>query len=300
MIPILFGVTIITFVLFNVVIDDPAVLLAGKSASPERLQQIRAELGTDQPLYVQYLTSVKQIFTFDFGRSWSSKQSVSETILAGLSPSLTLTVPAFIISILLSICLALGTAYFRGTAVDKFATVMALALMSISSLVYIMVFQYTFAFNLGVFPISGWDQSWTDRWQYVQLPWMIWIVLSLGPNLLVYRTAILDEYFQDYVRTARAKGLAEGVVLFKHVLKNALIPIITIVVVQMPFLITGSLLLEAFFGIPGLGGLLYQAINNSDFPVIRAMVVIGTLLYMTFNLLADLAYAVVNPRVRLS
>ena len=300
MIPILFGVTSITFLLFNVVIDDPAVLLAGKSASPERLAQIRAELGTDQPMYIQYLNSVKQIFTFDFGRSWSSQQKVSETIMQGIGPSLTLTVPAFAISVLLSICLALGTAFFRGSWVDKMATVVALALMSISSLVYIMVFQNFFGYTLGVFPISGWDSSMTGRWEYVQLPWLIWIVLSLGPNLLVYRTAILDEYFQDYVRTARAKGLAEGVVLFKHVLKNALIPIITIVVVQMPFLITGSLLLEAFFGIPGLGGMLYQAINNSDFPVIRAMVVIGTLLYMTFNLLADLMYAVVNPRVRLS
>ncbi len=300
MVPILFGVTIITFLLFNVVIDDPAVLLAGKSASPERLAQIRAELGTDQPMHIQYLQSVKQIFTFDFGRSWSSQQNVSETIMQGLGPSLTLTVPAFVLAVLLSICLALGTAFFRGTWVDKMATVAALALMSISSLVYIMVFQNFFGYQLGVFPISGWDSSWTGRWEYVQLPWLIWIVLSLGPNLLVYRTAILDEYFQDYVRTARAKGLAEGVVLFKHVLKNALIPIITIVVVQMPFLITGSLLLEAFFGIPGLGGMLYQAINNSDFPVIRAMVVIGTLLYMTFNLLADLLYALVNPRVRLS
>ena len=181
---------------------------------------------------------------------------------------------------------------------DKAATVVALALVSISSLVYIMVFQNFFGYTLGVFPISGWDSSWVDRWAYVQLPWLIWVVLSLGPNLLIYRTAILDEYFQDYVRTARAKGLAEYSILFKHVLKNALIPIITIVVIQMPFLITGSLLLEAFFGIPGLGGLLFQAINNSDFPVIRAMVVIGTLLYMIFNLLSDLLYAYVNPRVR--
>lgn len=299
MIPILFGVTLLTFLLFNVVIKDPALQFAGKHATPEALAAIRAELGTDQPLMTQYLNSLKQMVTLDFGRSWSSRQQISTMISAGLGPSLSLMIPAFFFSVFISICLALGTAYMRGTWVDKTATIVALGLLSISSLVYVMVFQNVLAFDLGLFEISGWDTSWTGRWVYLVLPWIIYVVLSLGPDLLVFRSAIVDEMYQDYVRTARAKGLKRSAVLFKHVLKNAMIPIITIVMLQLPFLITGSLLLEAFFGIPGLGGMLVTAINESDFPVIRAMVVVGTLLYMFFNLLSDILYAWVNPRIRL-
>ncbi len=299
MIPILLGVTLITFILFNVVIDDPAILMVGKSATPERLNQVRAEMGLDKPLIAQYFQSLKEVLTFDFGRSWSTKQKVGNMISDGMGPSLSLTIPAFVMSVFFSVCLSLLAAYRRGKWFDKTATIVALALMSVSSLVYILVGQNILAYQLNLFEISGWDPSWTGRWQFLTLPWLIYIVLSLGPSLLIYRTAIVDEYFQDYVRTARAKGVGEFKVMFKHVLKNALIPIITIVVLQMPFLITGSLLLEAFFGIPGLGGMLVQAINETDYPVIKAMVLIGTLLYMAFNLISDVLYAVVNPRVRL-
>jgi peptide/nickel transport system permease protein len=299
MIPILLGVTLITFVLFNVVIDDPALQFAGKNATVERLESIRRELGTDKPLHIQYLNSLKSIVTWDFGRSWQTRQTVTSMISEGMGPSISLMLPGFFATVLLAICLSLGTALFRGKPLDKVATMVALAMMSTSTLVYVLFFQHFFSYKLGWFPITGWDPSWIDRWGYLVLPWIIIVISSIGSNFLIYRTAVLDEFYQDYVRTARAKGVAEKKVLFKHVLKNAMIPIITLVVLQMPFLLTGSLLLEAFFGIPGLGGTLVQAIFNSDFPVIRAMVVVGSILYMGFSLLSDLLYALVNPRIRL-
>lgn len=299
MIPILIGVTLITFLLFNVVVKDPALSFAGKNATAERLAQIRAEIGTDRPLAEQYFFSLKQIATLNFGKSWATKQRISTMIKEGLGPTLGVMVPAFAASIIISVSLALGTALLRGTRFDKFVTIACLALMSISSMVYIMFFQNVLAYRLGLFPISGWGETILESLPYLVLPWIIYIVLSIGPDLLIFRSAVLDEFHQDYVRTAKAKGLPMKVILFKHVLKNALIPIITIVVLAMPLLITGSVLMESFFGIPGLGGMLVYAINNSDFPTIRAMVVIGTMLYMLFSLLADVLYAVVNPRIRL-
>jgi len=170
---------------------------------------------------------------------------------------------------------------------------------SVSSLVFILALQYFLAYRLDLFPISGWDESWIHRWTYLTLPIIIYVVVSVGSHILFYRTVFIDEIYQDYVRTARAKGLTERIILFKHVLRNALIPIITLVVLQMPFLILGSLLLETFFGIPGLGGILVQAINNADFPVIKAMTVFGAVLYMIFQLISDVLYSVVDPKVQL-
>jgi peptide/nickel transport system permease protein len=299
MIPILFGVTLITFLLFNVAGGDPAAQAAGKYATAERIAEIRTELGLDQPLPVQMVNYFKQVFTLDFGRSWSTKQTISSMVAAGIGPSLCLTVPGFLLAQMVAISLALLIAHFRGTLFDKSMMVFCLALLSLSSLVYILFFQYGLAYLAGLFPISGWDNSWVDRWQYVALPVLIFVIISLGSDILFYRTVFLDELFQDYVRTARSKGLGEGKILFKHILRNALIPIITLTVYQMPFLIVGSLLLESFFGIPGIGGLIYQAIQNADFPVIKAMTFIGAVLYMVFQLLSDVLYAVVDPKIQL-
>ncbi|MCJ8275807.1 MAG: ABC transporter permease [Bdellovibrionales bacterium] len=297
--PILIGVTLITFLLFHVVGGDPAFQLAGKNATPEQIESIRSQLGLNKSLALQYLDFVKQTFTLDWGRSWTTQQNISSMISQGIGPSLSLTVPSFILSFLICIGIALFSTYKKGTWIDRSITMVCLALMSVSFLVYIIFYQYLLAFEWGLFPITGWDPSWSGRWSYLILPWIISISVSLGPGILIYRTALLDEVLQDYVRTARAKGVTNWVVYSQHILKNAMIPIITIVVMQMPFLITGSLLLEAFFSIPGLGGILIQAINNSDFPVIKAMTVLGSILYMLFNLLSDLLYAVVDPRVEL-
>ncbi|MAV91001.1 MAG: peptide ABC transporter permease [Bdellovibrionaceae bacterium] len=298
-IPILFGVTLVCFLLFNVAGGDPAAQAAGKYATVEQIESIRAELGLNQPIYLQYLDYLKQILTFDFGRSWSTKQKISEMFWSGVGPSLSVTVPGFLITLMITIPLSLVLGYLRDSFIDRTAMVVCLALISISSLVYILAGQYFLAYLWGMFPISGWDSSWTGRWEYTTLPILIMVVLSLGGQILFFRTIFIEELSKDYVRTARAKGLSNKKVLTKHILRNALIPIITLVVLQVPFLILGSLLLESFFGIPGLGGLLVTAINNADFPVIKAMIVILTILYTTFNLISDLLYAVVDPKVRL-
>jgi peptide/nickel transport system permease protein len=298
--PILLGVTLLTFLLFNVMSGDPAARFAGRHATPEMIQTIKAELGLDRSLPEQYTFYVKQIATFDFGRSWATKQKISTMIDDGLSATLSLTIPPFFISVLFCVGLGLYAGFKRGKLADKSIVVSCLALLSVSSLVYILALQYFLAFDLGLFPISGWDPSWTGRWQYLALPWIILSVLLLGGNILVYRSVVIDEAYQDYVRTARAKGLSNRQIWLKHILKNAMIPIITIVVIEMPFLITGAVLIENFFGIPGLGGMMVKALNESDFPVIKAMTVIISFAYMLFNLLSDLLYGLVDPRIKLN
>jgi peptide/nickel transport system permease protein len=298
-IPIIFGVTLITFVLFNVVGGNPVYQKLGKHGSEAEIKIMTHELGLDRPLFQQYLFYLKQCVTFDFGRSWSTNQKISEMVDHGIGATLSLTIPAFTISVIMAVLIAIIATFLRNTVFDKILVVICLAGLSISILAYIIFFQYYFSFKLGMFPISGYDTSWSGRWEYLILPMIIWIIISIGNEILLYRTVILDEVFQDYVRTARAKGLSEKYVMLKHVLKNAMIPIITNVVMEIPFLYTGSLLLENFFGIPGLGGMTVQAIQNSDFPVIKAMTYIGSIIYVVFNLVSDVAYAVVDPRIKL-
>ena len=300
MIPILFGITLLTFSLFNVFGGDPALRFAGRHATPEMVETLRAELGLNRSLPEQYLFFVKQIATFDYGRSWATKQTIATMISDGVGASLCLTIPVEIFSILFCIGLALLAVYYRARFFDKATMVICLGLLSISSLVYIIILQYGLAYKFGIFPISGWDPDWVGRWQYLFLPWLILFILNLGPSILVYRSVMTDELFQDYVRTARAKGLSQYVVFTKHILKNALIPIITIIVIELPFIITGTFLVEHFFSIPGLGGLLIKAFQDSDFPVIKAMTVIVSILYMLLSLFADIIYAAVDPRIKLS
>lgn len=299
MIPIFFGVTLVTFLLFNVAGGDPAARAAGRYATPEQIRVLQVEMGLDKSAVQQYFDMVKQIFVFDFGRSWSSKQQISTLITTGIGPSLTVTLPGFLISLLITIPLSLLLAHKRKTNFDKTVIVTCLALISLSSVVYVLAGQYLLAYKLGMFPISGWDSSWDGRWQYAILPIIIMVSLSMGSYILFFRTVFLDEMFQDYVRTARSKGLSNAKILLKHVLRNALVPIITLVVLQIPFLITGSLLIESFYGIPGLGNLIFQAIQEADFPVIKAMTIVSAILYMIFQLISDLLYAVVDPKIRL-
>lgn len=299
MIPIMFGITLVTFFIFNVAGGDPAAARAGRHATAADIELIRAELGLNKPLHMQYLFYLKQIFTLDFGRSWATKQEIMTMINDGLGPSLSLTIPGFILSTLVSISLALLVARYRGGKFDRFSMITSLSLESVSSLVFILFFQYLIAYKLGWFPVTGWDPDFLARWNYLILPICIYVFVTLGYNVLFFRSVFLDEIFQDYVRTARSKGLDERTILFKHVLRNAMVPIITVVVLQIPFLILGSLLLESFFGIPGLGGLLVQAINNADFPVIKAMVVLLAILYMFGQLASDILYAVVDPKIQL-
>ncbi|MEX1099649.1 MAG: ABC transporter permease [Bacteriovoracaceae bacterium] len=299
LVPVLLGVCLLIFVLFNVVAGDPAALLLGKHASASQIEEVREQLGLNKPLIAQYFDVVKSAFTFDFGRSWATKQQISSMIAQGAVPSLSVTLPGFFLATVISVLLATVVAYFRGKGIDTFIRFLTIGMMSISSLVYIMVFQYLFAYKFGWFEISGYEYSFPEVLPYISLPVIIWIFLSLGPDTRFYRTLILDEMYQDYVRTARAKGVSEKVILLKHVLRNAMIPIITYTVVNLPFLLLGSILLESFFSIPGLGSMVINALNASDFPVLKAITILSAVAYIVFTLLQDILYTVVDPRVKL-
>lgn len=298
-IPVILGVCLIIFVLFNLVAPDPAFTLLGKHSTPEQIAQLHHELGMDRPYFVQYLDIVKSAFTFDFGYSWSSKQSIWEMIKLGAIPSLSITFPLFIIANVLAISIALLVSFYRGKFLDKFVLIASISLMSISSLAYILFGQWFFGYKLGWFEISGYEHGFPQFIPYVILPILLYVVIEIGPDTRFYRTVILDEVYQDYVRTARSKGLSEIKIMFKHVLKNALIPILTYVIIQIPFLILGLLLVETFFSIPGLGGITVKAINNSDFPVIKAMTILSAMGFIVFSVITDVMYTVVDPRMRL-
>jgi peptide/nickel transport system permease protein len=298
-IPVILGVCLIIFVLFNLVAPDPAFTLLGKHSTPEQIAQLHHELGMDRPYIVQYLDIVKSAFTFDFGYSWSSKQNIWEMIKLGAIPSLSISVPLYFLSNIISIGVALLVAFYRGTILDKFVLVFTISLMSISSMAYILFGQWFFAYKLGWFEISGYENGFPAFVPYVILPILLYTIIEIGPATRFFRTVILDEIYQDYVRTARAKGVGETLIMFKHVLKNAMVPILTFLIIEIPGLILGILLAETFFSIPGLGGLTVKAINNSDFPVIKAMTVLSAVGFILFNVLTDVLYTVVDPRMRL-
>lgn len=300
MIPTMLGVILLIFFLFSWVGGDPAYILAGKMPNPEQIANIRAQLGIDQPYYVQLWIFIKQILTFDFGMSWSTGESVSHVILTRLGPSLTILIPLTIIQTFFAIGLSLMIAFVRGSLTDRMVMVACTVGMSISILVYIIVFQYWFAYKLNIFPVQGWGESLGENLlHYSLLPILIMLVVSIAPSLRLYRTFVLDEINQDYVRTARAKGLGETRILWVHVLRNAAIPIITDVMSSLPALLIGAFLIERFFGIPGIGREVILAVERSDFPVIKAITVYVAAATMIFNLLADLMYQAVDPRVEL-
>ena len=267
-IPILFGVTLFCFLIFNVVGGDPALESAGKNTTTEELASIRHELGLDRPLHKQYFFFLRQVVTLDWGQSWQTNESINQLLIDGLGPSLSLTFPPFLMTFIICLLLSFFTLCFGRGWLDSFLTAFCLVLMSVSFLVYIIVYQYFFAFSLNLFPINGWDESLLFRWKYLLLPWLISITVLLGPIFLICRSVFLEEALKPYIITAKAKGLSQSKIFFRHILKNSMIPLSTLFISQIPFLMTGSLLLESFFGIPGLGGLLMQAIQSGDFPVI--------------------------------
>ncbi len=300
MLPTMAGVIVLVFVLFNWVGGDPAYLLAGKMADEAAIANIRAQLGIDQPVWVQLGIFLKQILTFDFGNAWSTGEPVSHIIASRLGPSLTVLVPLTLLETFFGIALALAIAFVRSSLTDRAVMVACTVGMSISILVYIIVFQYFFAYKLGLFPVQGWGNSLGENLlHYALLPIIIGLAVSIAPTLRLYRSFVLDEANQDYVRTARAKGLGERRIVWVHVLRNAAIPIITHVMANLPALLIGAFLLERFFGIPGIGREVILAVERSDFPVIKAITVYVAAATMVFNLLADLLYQAVDPRVQL-
>jgi peptide/nickel transport system permease protein len=298
MIPTLIGVVLLVFFLFKYFGGDPAEILGGLQATPEQIDSIRTELGLNEPVRVQLWMFVTKVVTFDWGSSWATREPVLEIFKSRLPATLTVMIPILLLEVALGIVAGMAVAYVRGTLTDRVVMIVCTIAMSISFLVYVILGQYVFAFQLGWFPVQGWSASTaTNLIKFAPLPVFLAVAVSLGPYTRLYRSFFLDEINQDYVRTARAKGVGEQRILFVHVLRNAMIPILTNVATHLPSVFIGSFLIEVFFSIPGLGREVYTAVNRSDYPVIEAVTVYLAVLTMAINLLTDLLYKVVDPRV---
>ncbi len=298
MIPTTFGIVLVTFLLFNVVGGSPAETVLGKNATKEAIAAFNHKWGYDKPLVwsldSQFVNFVVSAVKGDFGYSTELNEPVASILKRGVLPSLSLTVPILAGGSAIALMLATVSAQFRGGAVDKAILGVSTVLMSVNYVVWVLAGQFFFSYKLGVFPVWGYEGA-----VYLVLPVAIGILSSLGTDVRFFRTAILDEIYKPYVLTARAKRLSKTRILFSHVLPNALIPIVTYISLSIPWLFTGSLLLESFFGIPGLGSVSINAIHSADMAVVRTLVLLGALLYQLVNLAADVAYAWIDPRVRL-
>lgn len=312
--PLLMGVNILTFILFFVVNspeDMARMQLGQKHVTEQAVQNWKHQHGYDLPLLwnqqadasakvtetIFYKKSIG-LFLFDFGLSESGR-NIGADIKQRMWPSLSIALPSLAVGLLVNISVALMMVLFRNTYLEFSSIVLCVVLMSISSLFYIIGGQFFIAKLLKLVPISGYDTGFSAI-KFLVLPVLISVVSGIGSGARWYRTLFLEEVEKDYVRTARAKGLTETQVLFKHVLKNAMIPILTGVVVVLPLLFMGSLIMESFFSIPGLGSYTIDAINRQDFAIVRSMVFLGSVLYIFGLLLTDISYSFVDPRVRLS
>ncbi len=311
--PILIGVNLLTFLLFFVVNtpDNMARMHLGmKRVTPEAIQQWKHERGYDKPmLYNEQASGVEsltktiffensvKLFAFEFGRS-DAGRDIGHDISNRMWPSLAIALPSFILGMLANITFALIVAFFRATYIDFLAVVTCVVLMSISGLFYIIGGQFLIGKILHWVPISGYDLG-TNAIKFTILPVLIGVIAGIGSGVRWYRAIFLEEMGKDYVRTARSKGMSENLVLFRHVLKNAMIPILTGAVVVLPTLFMGSLIMESFFGIPGLGSYTIDAITSQDFAIVRSMVFLGSTLYIVGLVLTDISYTLVDPRIRL-
>ena len=313
-VPIVGGVLVLTFVLFFVVNkpDDMARRILGeKHATPQAIENWKREHGYHLPLFLNadeqglrkvtatlFFQKCARLLVFDLGRSDVTDRDIAAEIRRRMGPSLAIAVPTFVLGMAVNITIALIIAFCRGTYLDRWGTVVCVLMMSVSSLFYIIVGQFIFAGWLRLFPISGFD--WGEAMpKFVFLPILIGLVDGIGGGVRYYRTVMLEEAERDYVRTARAKGLSEAVVLFRHVLKNAMIPILANAVTAIPFLFMGSLIMESFFAIPGLGSMTIDAIHAQDFAIVRSVVYISAILYIAGLLMTDFSYTLVDPRVTL-
>lgn len=298
MIPTLAGVILLIFGLFKFFGGDPAEILGGLQATPDQISSIRAQLGLDRPVWEQLWFFVKQILTFDWGRSWATNESVANIFATRLPATLTIMLPILVLELVLATIAGMAVAAVRGSLTDRLVMLVSTLALSISFLIYIIVGQYVFGFLLGWFPVQGWSRStWTNLTVYAPLPVILTVLVSLAPQTRLYRSFFLDELGHDYVRTARAKGVSEKSILFRHVMRNAMIPILTNVSTQLPGIFIGSFLIEVFFSIPGLGREVFTAVNRSDYPVIQAVTVYLAVLTMVINLVTDVLYKFVDPRV---
>ena len=313
-IPILIGVNLIVFFLFFIVNSPDQMarrILGEKNITQEDVDNWKKQNNYHLPLWFNaeasgtasftettfFQKSVK-LFFFDFGTSDANNIDITSQISQRMWASLAIALPTFLVGVLVNITVSMIVAYYRATYVDFWGTIIAVILMSVSTLFYIIGGQWVFGKILRLFPISGYDSG-VDMLKFVILPVVIGIIGGVGTGIRFYRTIFLEEVNRDYVRTARAKGLSEAVILFKHALKNAMIPILTNVVLVIPLLFMGSLVMEAFFAIPGLGSFTIEAIHAQDFAIVRSMVYLSSVLYIIGLLLTDISYTLVDPRVRL-
>ncbi|MBO7722038.1 MAG: ABC transporter permease [Kiritimatiellae bacterium] len=298
-VPTTAGILLLTFALFNVVGGSPAEVILGKNASAESIAAFNRKWGYDKPLIFstdsQFVRFVGDLVKGDFGYSVENQEPVAEVLKRGVGPSLSLTVPILAGSVAAGLMLAMLAAATRGGRVDRAVLVVSAALMSVNYVIWVLAGQFFLSYKAGWFPVWGYGGI-----AYLALPVLIGVLSSLGADVRFFRTAILDEIYKPYVLTARSKGLSRCRIMVVHVLRNALIPVVTYVSLSIPYLFTGSLLLESFFGIPGLGSVSINAIHSSDMAVVRAVVVLGALLYQFVNLITDLLYAALDPRVRIS
>jgi peptide/nickel transport system permease protein len=313
-IPIVIGVILLTTILFfyvNTPDDMARKILGAKNITPDIIEGWKRDKGYDLPVFINLKeggisTITRTIFFqkslpllwFDFGISDRNNINIGREIRGRMGASLAIAVPVFIVGIFVNLTFAMLLAFFRGTYLDIWGVILCVAMMSVSTLFYIIGGQYLLGKMLRLFPISGYDTGLYSI-KFIILPVVIGIVGSVGGGIRFYRTVFLEEINKDYIRTARAKGLSEITVLFKHGLKNAMIPILTNVVVSIPFLFYGSLIMEAFFAIPGLGSFTIDAIQAQDFAIVRAMVYLGSIMYITGLILTDISYTLVDPRIRL-
>ena len=314
-IPILIGVNLLLFALFFFV-NSPRrmaeIVMGDQRVSDERIDNWLRERGYHLPRFFNHEEGFPEMFTqtifwqksvrlfvFEFGRSDKEEVSISNEVRKRIPYSLCITIPTFLIGMFLGIFLSMLVAFYRGTYVDTAALVVCVIMMSVSTLFYIIGGQYLAAIKLKMVPVSGFDEELPHTIKFLLLPIVVMLIAGIGGSIRYYRTIFLEEINKDYVRTARAKGLGEGRVLFKHALKNALIPVLTSVVVSIPFLIMGSLVVERFFGIPGLGSYLIEGLQKQDFAVVRAMVFLNSVLYVGALICVDISYTMVDPRVRL-
>ncbi len=312
MVPILFGVIVLTFLLFNVVNtpDQMAVRILGPKASQEAKANWLRQRGYDKPTFwnnrpgeafydSQFFNTVRQFATFDLGKSDATGEPVAQMIRRGIIPSLCLTLPAFAAGLFLAVGLALLLVATRESALDRWGTVVCVAIMSVPIIVYVIFGQWVVANLFNYFPAFGFNlEGWTTL-RFIALPVALMVVSGLGSDVRLYRAIFLEEIRADYIRTAQAKGATQGRVLFVHLLKNGMISLITLVVASLPFLIMGTLVVENFFGVPGLGNMMTNAISTSDFALVRANVFVGSLLFLFGLLITDLCYAIFDPRIRL-
>ena len=309
--PVLLGINILTFVLFfmvNTPDDIAAMQLGGKHITQEDKDNWKNEHGYNLPLFynskehsitqtIFWQKSIK-LFLFDFGPA-DNGRDIGQAISERYAPSLAIAIPSLVLGLLVNISVAMIMAFFRNTYLDTWGVVVCVILMSISMLFYIVGIQYFMARILSWVPVSGYEDGF-GSFKFLVLPVMVSVIGGIGAGVRWYRSFFIEEMQKDYVRTARAKGLSEGKVLFKHVLKNSLIPILTGVVVILPSLFLGSLLTESFFAVPGLGSYTIDAIRNQDFAIVRAMVFLGSFLYILGLVLTDISYVLVDPRIKLS